>query len=236
MGKKKNSGNNVVITGVTLSLQTNSGAKPKKFKWGKFFLHLLYVLLLLGGGTFWGTKLVKPIEQEPIYIQGEPVEIEVPYPVPVKVKEPCDTMDIIKDCVQNGKYAEFFPERIKDSLVYIPTSKDTLAIVNDWGTERMYEETVYNSDSLGTAVVNATVKYNRLTYLNAEIIPVVKEVPYLIEPKKISPFVGFGFTTDVSLLLQGGVFIKDDWGGSLIYQYDVVNKKNVFGVSALYKF
>jgi len=223
-------------TTTTVNIETNSVTDENKFKWWKLIITMLLMIGTLVGGYFWGKKTVKIEPQDPIYICGDTVKVEVPCPVPFMVKEPCDTMNVIMDCFKSGKYAEFFPERVKDSLIYIPTSEDTLAIIRDWATERYYEEKIVDSDTLGTAIIKAKTQYNRLSLLGADITPVIKEVPYIKEPKLISPFLGAGISTSPSVVIQGGIFIKDDWGASLMYQYDWQGNQNVWGLNLLYKF
>lgn len=227
-----------VTTGITVNIESNTITEQKKPRNSKAIAITVIFLILSSffGGTFLGKKMVKLVPQDPIYINGDTVKVEVPCPTPVYVNKPCDTLNIIMDCFKNGKYAEFFPEKVRDSLIYIPTSEDTLAIIRDWATERAYEEKIMDSDTTGSATIRAITQYNRLTSLEADINPVIKEVPYIVGPDLISPFVGVGISTNSSFNVQGGLFIKDDWGGSLMYQYDWQTKQNIWGINVMYKF
>ena len=179
---------------------------------------------------------VEPIVQPPIYVPGDTTYIDVPTPTPVYIKTPADTADIIADCVASGKYWELFPEKVRDSISYVPIAEDTLAIIRDWATARMYEEKVFDVDTLGTATVKALVQYNRLEQLSAVVVPAVKNVPYIIPPKKISPFVGAGFNSASCVSVSGGLFVNEKWGGLVTYQKDINTKTNIVGAEILYKF
>lgn len=222
--------------GTTISIDVeNSSTTSQGGGWWK----LVLILLLMVGAFFGGRKSmgnVEPIEQPPIYIPGDTVKIEVPKPVPVSVKVPADTADIIAECVASGKYWELFPEKVRDSISYVPIPQDTLEIIRDWATARMYEEKVFDVDTLGTATVKALVQYNRLEMLSADVVPAVKNVPYIIPPKKISPFVGAGFNSASCVSVSGGVFVNEKWGGLVTYQKDINAKTNIVGAEILYKF
>lgn len=232
MGKKTIS----TTTGVTVNVQTNSVTTVKKKISWKTFLAL--IVLLAGvwtSGIYVGRKSV--VEQPPVYVKGDTVTVTVSTPEPVEVRVPCDTMDIIKNCVKNGKYAEMFPERIVETVKYVPTREDTVkTILRDWATERVYEEKVFDVDTLGTATVKAKVQYNRISYLEAEVVPAVKEVGYVVPPKKFIPAIGAGLSTRPSYMLEGGVFINDKYGAFLMYERDWIAKKNIVGISGIYKF
>lgn len=231
MGKKnKNS--------ATISIGVESASsQPQGGGWWK----LVFILLLLAGSFFGGRKVGidsvgEPTPLPPEYIPGDTVKIEVPTPVPVYVKSPADTADIIAECVASGRYWELFPEKVRDSIAYVPISQDTLEIIRDWATAKMYEEKVFDVDTLGTATVKATVQYNRLAMLSANVVPAVKNVPYIIPPKKISPFVGAGFNSASCVSVSGGLFVNEKWGGLITYQKDINAKTNIVGAEILYKF
>lgn len=210
----------------------------KQVNWWKVALIALIGIGLLVGGIFIGRKTVKPIPQQPIYIKGDSVKVEVPVPVPVEVVKPCDTTDVIKKCIKSGKYAELFPEKVitKDSLVYIPTSEDTLAIVRDWATERTYKEKVFDSDTLGSATVDFKVQYNRVSEFSATVVPVTKVQPYVKAERKFEPFAAGGITTQPTVTVQAGAFIHQHWGAAVMYQRDWELDKNYVGLSIFVKY
>lgn len=144
-------------------------------------------------------------------------------------------MNVILSCIKSGKYYELFPERVRDSIIYV-TKEDTTNVLLDWATERWYSEKVFDSDTLGTGVVNARVQYNRLTWLGSTFTPVQKVVITPQPLKKYAPFFGGGITTMPSFITQGGLFINDKYGFSALYMYDWNVKTHIVGTTFLYKF
>ena len=208
-----------------------------KINWWKVAFIALVAALVFGLGFHIGKKSVRiPTDNPPTYTPQDTIKIEVPKPYPVSVKEPADTANIIADCVASGKYWELFPEKVRDSLIYIPTSQDTLDILADWATERTYKEKIYDVDTVGTATINAKVQYNRLTVIGAEIVPVVETVPYTVQPRKLSPFIGAGLNTSSTVMATAGAFVYDKWGAMLIYEHKFDTKDNILGGAVLYKF
>ena len=207
----------------------------EKFNWWKAALIALIAIGLVVGGFFLGRKTIKIDPPGVIYVPGDTVSVDVPYPVPVEVIKPIDTMNVILACLKSGKYYELFPERVRDSIVYV-TKEDTTAIIRDWATERLYEEKMFDIDTVGTAIVRAKVQYNRLTWLNTSFVPVTKVVTQPYQIKKYSPFVGIGLTTQPSALGQAGLFFNEKYGFSGLYMYDWELNKHIFGTSFLLKF
>lgn len=193
------------------------------------------ILLALVGGFFIGRKTIKPEKPDVVYVKGDSIKVDVPYPVPVEVVKPVDTANVILACIKSGKYYELFPEKVRDSLIYI-SKEDTTTVILDWATERFYEETLFDIDTVGTATVRAKVQYNRLSWLNSTFTPVTKVVITPQPIKKYSPFVGVGLTTMPTALGQAGLFFEDKYGFSGLYQYDWVNNNHIFGGMFLLKF
>ena len=126
-----------------------------KKKIGKIIGIVALVACLLGMGFFTGRQTVKhKTDTVTVYLPGEPIEIEVTNPEPVYIKVPADTANIIADCIKSGKFSDLFPVTVKDSIVFV-TKEDTAAVLKDWATERMYEQKVFEIDTVGTAVVKA---------------------------------------------------------------------------------
>lgn len=202
-----------------------------------FIAAILAIIASLIGGFFAGRKTIDAnIDTEPIYLPGDTVRIEIQVPTPVYIVKPVDTANIIEKCVKDGIYAELFPEKVRDSLVFAPTAEDTLAIVRDWAAERYYEEKILDVDTLGVATVKAKTQYNRITEMTAEIIPAVKTVPYVVPPKKYEPFIGLGATTYPSVMFEVGSFVDGKWGGALMFQKEIKTKQKAFGVAIIRKF
>ena len=206
----------------------------KESTWKYLFIGLV-ALLLFGGGFYLGRSTIKQPKPEVIYVKGDSITVEKPFPVPVEVIKPADTANVIIACIKSGRYYELFPEKIRDSIIYV-TKDDTTAVIRDWATERTYREKMFDIDTVGTATVTAKVQYNRLTWLGSTFTPVVKTI---VEPqpiKKFSPFVGVGITTMPSVTGQVGVFFEEKYGFSGVYQYNWETKKHIFGTGFLYKF
>ena len=182
-----------------------------------------------------GRKTIKPGKPDIIYVPGDTIEVDKPYPVPVEVHKPADTLNIILACIKSGKYYEFFPERVRDSIIYV-TKEDTTAVLRDWATERVYEEKMFDIDTVGTAIVRAKTQYNRLTWIGTTFTPVTKVVTNQASVKKYSPFIGAGITTQPTVTSQVGMFFEDKYGFSALYQYDWVQKKHILGTTFMLKF
>ena len=207
----------------------------EKINWWKVALVTLIVLGFAVGGFFLGRKTIKIDPPGVIYVPGDTISIDVPYPVPVEVNKPVDTMNVILACIKSGKYYDLFPEKVRDSIVYV-TKEDTAAVIHDWATERLYEEKMFDIDTVGTAIVRAKVQYNRLTWLNTSFTPVTKVVTQPYQVKKYSPFVGVGITTMPGAIGQAGLFIDDKYGFSGLYMYNWGLNTHTFGTSFLIKF
>lgn len=148
--------------------------------------------------------------------------------------EPCDTVNVILECIESGKYFELFPEKVRDT-VFVATKEDTSTVLKDWATLRVYEETIIDNDTIGTATVKAEVQYNRLESITSNFVPTTKVVTEPVKVKYFSPFLGGGITT-TSMVGQAGMFFEDKYGFSLLYQYDWKANKNSIGTMFLYKF
>lgn len=202
----------------------------------KYILVGVIALLLLVCGFFIGRKTVPgKVIDKPIYIPGDTVEVEVPTPFPVEVVRPADTLNIIKACIESGKYYELFPLRVRDSIVYV-TKADTAAVLTDWATIRYYDEPLFDIDTVGTARFKAKVQYNRLSEFSSTFVPMTKVIVEPSKIKKYSPFVGIGLTTMPTVAGQAGMFFDDKYGVSALYQYDWQNKNNIIGIMYLRKF
>ena len=159
------------------------------------------------------------IKTEVKYVELPPIHDTIPNPVPYKVVVPTDTADIIRNCVESGKFADLFPKQPGDT-VFI-TKEDTAAVVKDWATERLYAETLFDVDTLGRCDVNAKVQYNRISSLDYTFTPIQKQTEITTRTvRKFLPYAGAGLATNGSVLAQGGMFIKEDAGFGLQYNYN----------------
>ena len=117
-------------------------------------------------------------------------------------------------------------------------------ILKDWASERYYKETIFDSDTLGKCVVDATVKYNRLNLTGYEFTPKVKTIERTIyTTKKWSPFVSAGAMFGVGNEMPetmgevgGGIFYNEKFGAELKYQRGFNSKTDYIGGAVLFKF
>lgn len=204
--------------------------------WWKIAVFAIAAALLFGLGFYLGRKKDPDvvIKTEVKYVELPPIHDTIDKPVPYKVTEPVDTANVIMDAIRNGLLTELFPE--KKDTVYI-TKEDTSTVVRDWGTERLYAETLFDSDTLGKFTLNAAVQYNRLLNLDYTFIPIQKQTETTIRTtRKFLPYLGMGFDTGKGLLGQGGIFIHQDAGFAVQYRYDTQLKQSTFGGLFQYMF
>jgi hypothetical protein len=208
----------------------------KNINWWKVALIALVAFGLLAGGFILGRRTIDPpTPPGPIYVPGDTVYVDKPYPEPVYVNKPTDTANVILACIKSGRYYELFPEKVRDSLIFV-TPEDSSLVIRDWATERFYVEKLFDCDTVGTLTVKAKTQYNRLEWLNTTFVPVTKVIAKPTPVKKYAPFAGGGITTSPSVLGQAGVFFDDKYGFSGVYQYDWDRKKHVVGTAFLLKF
>ena len=208
----------------------------KNINWWKVALIAMVAFGLLVGGFFLGRKTIdKPGPSDPVYVPGDTVFVDKPYPEPVYINKPADTANVILACIKSGRYYDLFPEKVRDSISYV-TPEDSSMVIRDWATERFYKEKLFDCDTVGTLTVEAKTQYNRLEWLNTTFVPMTKVVTKPKPVKKYSPFIGGGLTTFPSVIGQAGVFFEDKYGFSGVYQYDWDRKERAFGTAFLIKF
>ena len=204
--------------------------------WWKIAVFAIAAVALFGLGFYIGRQRdPEVITKEVIkYVELPPIHDSIPYPKPYKVVEPVDSMNIIMEAKMSGLLAELFPE--KKDTVYI-TKADTAAVVKDWGTERLYSETLFDSDTLGRFSFDAAVKYNRLASFDYTFVPVQKQTETTIKTtRKFLPYLGAGFDSGMGVLGQGGMFFHQDAGFALQYRYDTQTKQSTYGGLFLWMF
>ena len=212
--------------------------KAAKSKAMKAVEIILLAVLLLGGSFIAGRKTVHYDEKAPEikYLPGDTIKITKYEPVPYAVTYPADTANIIEECIKSGKFSDLFPTTTRDSIVYV-SKEDTAAVVKDWATERLYNETIFDADTVGTANVSAKVQYNRLISLESTFVPANKNTTITkVVGKKYAPFVGAGITTMPSYVINAGMFFEDKYGVSAMMLHDWEKKKVYVGGTVIYKF
>ena len=212
----------------------------------KIIAFVLILVLSMFSGFFLGRKTVEKTapKTEVTYIKGDKITDSIPYPKPVYVMKPVDTANIIKQCVKDGIYSELFPEKAITEYIEI-TKDDTSAIIKDWATKRLYSETLFDVDTIGKCIVNASVQYNRLSLLSYNYTPIEKQVTITTNKVKFfSPYIGIGVLVDNDFCdylnyiptASAGFFIKEKYGIGLLYGKSYKTKNNFFCASLLYKF
>lgn len=207
-------------------------------------LSLLIILGLFGVGFYLGRKTIKTdtkIVTE--YIKGDTIRDTLYYPQPIKIIEPIDTLNIIKQCIKDGIYSELWPEKVITEYIEV-TKQDTTKIMNDWATKRLYSETLFQNDSIGSCVIDAEVQYNRMKLIGYNYTPITKQVTETIYKTKLfSPFVGGGYLINPweeirnpIITLNGGVFIKEKYGLQIQYMRTLNSKNDYIGGNVLIKF
>lgn len=210
----------------------------EKKNWWKIGAIIAAGLLLFWLGFYLGKKREPEVvvKTEIKYVELPPIHDSIPKPVPVYVKKPIDSLNVLRNLIASGKYSEMFPEKVRDSIIYV-TKEDTAKVVIDWATERRYNETLFDSDSLGRFAFDAKVQYNRLQNFEYNFTPVQKEVNTTVKTtRKFLPYLGAGLDTKGAIQAQGGMFFNQDAGFGLQYRYDTKNKESAVGASFLYMF
>ena len=210
----------------------------KKEKTKKLVRTLLMMAAVLAAGFFAGRKTVyHETETNTVYLPGEPIEVEKEVPgKPIFVNVPPDTLDVIADCIRKGKFKELFPSITKDSIVYV-TKEDTAAVLADWATERIYEQKIFDIDTIGSAIVKARAQYNRITWIGSTFTPVIKHTTVTeVVGKKYAPFVGAGITTMPEIVVNGGLYFDDKYGASVLYEYNWEMRRHAVGLMGTIKF
>lgn len=210
----------------------------KNKNWWKIGVIIAAAILLFGLGFYIGKKREPEviIKTETKYVELPPIHDSIPKPVPVYVKQPADSLNILLALIEEGKYEEYFPERVRDSLIYV-TKEDTAAVIRDWAAERVYKETLFDTDTLGRFVFDAKVQYNRLQNFDYTFTPVQKQTETTIRTvRTFLPYVGAGLDLSGSVMAQGGVFVKQNAGLAVQYRYDTKLKEHTAGALFLYMF
>ncbi len=122
-------------------------------------------ILLIALGFMAGRWTMKPIERVE-YIKGETIHDTIPKPVPYLVEVPTDPVLPMK------------PDTIKipGEPEYITQVVDTAQIIAEFIKSNSYRETLFDSDTFGTMVVDAQVQYNQLQKLGYTFTPVQKQI------------------------------------------------------------
>ena len=152
---------------------------------------------LIATGFMAGRWTMKPIEKIE-YIKGETIHNTIPKPVPHLVEIPSDPVLPMK------------PDTIKvlGGTTYLTQVVDTAQIIAEFGEKNTYIETLFDSDTLGTMVVDAQVQYNQLQKLGYTFTPVQKHIT--AERKKVfTPFLSASANTLGYVGTGGGLYYNN---------------------------
>ena len=210
----------------------------KEVNWWKIAVIIIAVLAIFGLGFYIGrAREPEVIVKEKIkYVELPPVHDTLYKPKPYEVIVPVDSMNIIMEAKLSGLLAELFPNDGKKDTVYV-TKADTTAIMRDWASERLYKETLFDSDTLGRFSFSAAVKYNRLAKFDYTFVPMQKQTETTVKTtRKYLPYIGAGFDTGKGVLGQAGMFFHQDAGFALQYRYDTQLKQSTYGGMFLWMF
>lgn len=169
-------------------------------------VYLKYALFLLTFvlGIWLGYAIRKPKEMEK---KSEPEKVVVTEWREKEVIVPPDTMDIMRILIEKGIVRRY---------------DDTMAVMSDYVTERIYDTVVVFKDG-GSLGLRANIQYNRVESLAYAYHPVVKE-----RMKNVRPWVSLGYFDGIymgyGLLLknrvQVGVMTNGKYiGGSVGYVF-----------------
>lgn len=149
----------------------------------KLLVYVALCLLVFGGGIWLGYKIRKPV-----VIEKEPERVVVTEWREKKVIVPADTMDIMRILLEKGIVRRY---------------NDTMAVLRDYITERVYDTIVVFKDG-GSLGLTANIQYNRVESLAYSYKPSTQ-----VRANTLRPYVTAGYLG--GLYMGGGVQIKDRW-------------------------
>lgn len=154
-------------------------------------------LIILWIGFAWGRSTIKDnIVVE--YVKGETIRDSIFYPVPVGSELPLSPeLLLIRDTIQ-----------VPGETIVITQKVDTSRIIAEFITKNKYREPLFDSDTVGTLIVEADVQYNKLQKLGYDFTPVQKNVSFQKE-KLIAPFVSASINSLGGFEIGGGFFYRD---------------------------
>lgn len=114
---------------------------------------------------------------------------------------------------------------------------DTASIIQDYFSKKEYGEVLFDNDSIGKLEINIGLQQNAIDSIRYKFQPIkVVETREIYKTKAVSPFIGLHVNTLPSIGIQAGIYINDKIGIGAEYQRNLIRGKNVYGVTALYKF
>lgn len=148
----------------------------------RYMKYALFLLIFVAG-IWLGYSIRKPKEMEK---KSEPERVVVTEWREKEVIVPPDTMDIMRVLLERGIVRRY---------------DDTMAVLRDYVTERVYDTVVVFKDG-GSIGLTANIQYNRVESLAYAYHPVVKE-----RMKNVRPWVSLGYFDGI--YMGYGVLLKN---------------------------
>ena len=148
----------------------------------RYMKYALFLLIFVAG-IWLGYSIRKPKEMEK---KSEPERVVVTEWREKEVIVPPDTMDIMRVLLERGIVRRY---------------DDTMAVLRDYVTERVYDTVVVFKDG-GSLGIQANVQYNRVESLAYAYHPVVKE-----RMKNVRPWISLGYFDGI--YMGYGVLLKN---------------------------
>lgn len=164
--------------------------------------------------------VVKYVQLPPITIKKDSSDLR---PILVTKPDSIVYITVYRDKPDSIKPAPLEPPVRAD----IDTLASYRATVEDWNIERLYQETLIDSDTLGLATLEATVQYNRLTGYNYKYLPVQRQETTIVPGRRLGGYGQINFTNQYSSLAIG---VKFDWlGVHAVGGYDYKGTSFIYG-------
>ena len=180
--------------------------------------YILGLFLVFGVGFYFGKKSVK-VEASTKYIKGKTIKDSIPYErlVPKTIVLP-SLLTYIELSDSGSTITTTQPKDTAESLKMV---------LNDWNTERAYNDVLFSDSTIGTFKYNAKVQFNKLSSFKYEYTPITKVETKVIK-RTSEPFVSAEYST-LNTVGVGGGFFYHNLGLELMYNKDFINGNN--GVS-----
>ena len=160
------------------------------------YLKIAIVVVAFVVGFFLGRKTID-VEEKIEYVKGETIHDTIVINEPAFVEIPAEP-----------EYIYEYDTIVVDNIQYISEKVDTSAIIQDYILMRTYELNVFDSETLGKFDVKQQIGYNKLLSFDYSFTPITKQVTQYREPL-FTPFVTAGYSTNKSLIMGGGIYIKN---------------------------
>ncbi|MDR1370982.1 MAG: hypothetical protein LBJ72_12805 [Dysgonamonadaceae bacterium] len=187
------------------------------------YSHIILCILCLVIGFFVGRKTVS-YEEDVKYIQGEAIYGSIP----------ASHLEVQEVIPENPVLPMKTDTTYIDRVEYIVQKVDTAAIIADYITLRDYAYVLLDSPTQGKLSLSTTVQYNKLSALNWEFSPVIREVTKS-RIKVLQFYTGISYSTFNQTTVSGGLFYFD---AALEFQYiyDLTHHTTGQGIGFKYKF